>query len=195
MKNFKEYLSESKKQYSFRVKVAGNFSSEQEQKMKTCLERYSVGGFKKVGKTPIQTLPLDFPQVKNCEVNIFEVTLDYPTTPFELTEFLSSELKIGKQNLVVRNPNEPGEMYQAPVEKREGALLNDSEYKEAENHKFEDFYGDKYNSQFVKELNNLLKLERKARGEQIPESETVKYNTDSEPNTKSVLKLADDPRK
>lgn len=195
MKNFKEYLAESKKQYSFKVKVAGEFSPEQEKKMKTCLERYTLGSFKKVGKTPIQELPLDFPQVKNCEVNIFEVVVDYPTTPFELTEFLSSELGIGKQCLVVRNPNEPGEQYQEPTKKREGALLNDPNYKEVENPKFEDYYGDKYNGQFVKELNNLLKLERKARGEQIPESEPVKYNTDSDPNTKSVLKLADDPRK
>lgn len=195
MKNFKDYLAESKKQYNFKVKVAGEFTPEQEKKMKSCLERYTLGSFKKVGKTPIQELPLDFPQVKNCEVNIFEVVVDYPTTSFELTEFLSSELGVGKQCLVVRNPNEPSEQYQEPAKKREGALLNDPNYKEVENAKFEDYYGDKYNGQFVKELNDLLKLERKARGEQIPESEPVTYNTDSDPNTKSVLKLADDPRK
>jgi dTDP-4-amino-4,6-dideoxygalactose transaminase len=34
-------------------------------------------------------VPLDFPQVKNCEVNIYEVTLDFPTTQHELKEYLA----------------------------------------------------------------------------------------------------------
>lgn len=195
MKTFKEYLSESKKQYDFKVKVAGNLSSEQESKMKSVLEKYTLSKFKKVGTTPIQELPLDFPQIKNCEVNIFEVVLDYPTTSYELVEFLSSSLGLSKQNLVVRRPGEPGEEYQKPAEKREGALLTDPDYKEAPNAKFEDYYGDAYNGKFVKELNDLLKLERKARGEQIPSEGPAKYNTDADASTKSVLKLAEDPRK
>lgn len=81
------------------------------------LERFSVSGFKKSGKTPIQELPLDFPTLRNTEVNIYEVTLDYPTTPQELTEYISSNMGISAQRLVVRNPNEPGEQYQAPAEK------------------------------------------------------------------------------
>ena len=88
MKNFKEYLQESalQKKYDFRVKVAGDFTTEQESKLKTMLGRFQVNAFKKVGSTPIQALPLDFPQVKNCEVNIYEVSLDYPTTQQELTK-------------------------------------------------------------------------------------------------------------
>ena len=40
MKNFKEYLSESiaDKKYNFRVKVAGDFSADQETKLKTMLQ-------------------------------------------------------------------------------------------------------------------------------------------------------------
>ena len=169
MKNFKEYLQESalQKKYEFRVKVAGEVSKDQEDKLKSMLERFQVNAFKKVGVTPIQALPLDFPQVKNCEVNIYEVSLDYPTTQQELTEYLSTGLEVSKQRLVVRRPGEPSEEYQQVEEKREGALLNDAEYKEAPNANFEDFYGTKYNSGFVKELNDLLKLERKARGEEI----------------------------
>lgn len=195
MKSFKEHLSESKKSYDFKIKVAGEFNSDQESKLKGLLEKYSVSNFKKSGTTPIQSLPLDFPKLKNCEVNIFEITLDYPATSFELTEYLSTELKLNKQNLAIKRPNEPSEEYQSPVELRDGALLNDPEYKEAPNVKFEDYYGDNYNKKFVKELNDLLKLERKARGEQIPASEQAKYNTDSESGTKSVLKLSEDPRK
>jgi hypothetical protein len=198
MKNFKEYLQESalQKKYEFRVKVAGEVSKDQEDKLKTMLERFQVNAFKKVGTTPIQELPLDFPQVKNCEVNIYEVSLDYPTTQQELTEYLSTGLEVSKQRLVVRRPGEPSEEYQNIEPKREGALLNDSEYKEAPNANFEDFYGSNYNSGFVKELNDLLKLERKARGEQIPTEGAAKFNTDTTDRQESLLKFqAQDLRK
>ena len=180
MKNFKEYLSESKRQYDFRVKVAGDFTAEQETKMKSLLDRFTVDKFKKVGKTPIQSLPLDFPQVKNCEVSIYEVVLNYPTTSHELTELLANDLGIGRKYVVVRSPVEPSEEYQHTADAREGALLNDPDYKEAGNPKFDDYYGDKYNSTFLKELNDVLKLQRKERGEEIPSEAPAKFSTESE---------------
>jgi len=195
MKSFKNYLAESKKQYDFRIKIAGDLSTEQESLLKSSLDRFQISEFKKTGKTPIQELPLDFPQIKNCEVNIYEVVLDYPTTQLELIEYISNNLKVNKQNVVVKRPGEPSEEYQRPVEPREGALLDDPDYKEAGDPQFEDYYGDKYNSGFVKELNDILKLQRKARGEIIPTEGAAKYNTDSTDKTGSVLKTAPDPRK
>lgn len=181
MKTFKEHLLESAKKYDFRIKIAGDFTTEQESNLKSALDKYSVSGWKKASKTPIQELPLDFPQVKNCEVSIYEVTLDYPTTQHELTEFIANHCKINRSHLAVRRPGEPSEEYQhVEDKKREGALLTDPDYKEAPNAKFEDYYGDKYNTGFVKELNDILKLQRKERGEQIPTTEAAKFNTDSE---------------
>ena len=198
MKNFKDHLQESvlAKKYEFRVKVAGDFTTEQEAKLQTMLDRFKVGAFKKVGTTPIQSLPLDFPQVKNCEVSIYEVSLDYPTTQQELTEYLTQGLSVSKQNLVVRRPGEPSEEYQHEEPKRDGALLNDPDYKEAGSPKFEEYYGTEYNKSFVKELNDLLKLERKARGEEIPMEAAAKYNTDNQDKQESILKfMAQDLRK
>jgi hypothetical protein len=196
MKTFINYLSESAKKYDFRVKVAGEFTAEQETELKTLLDKYTISSFKKTAKTPIQSLPLDFPQVRNCEVNIYEVSLDYPTTQQELTEYLSTELGVSKQHLVVRRPGEPSEEYQTLSEPRKGALLDDPNYKEAGDPKFEDYYGDKYNSGFVKELNDILKLQRKERGEVIPTEAAVKYNTDAEANNVSPIKQSDyNPRK
>ena len=191
MKTFKNYLQESTsaKKYDFRVKVAGDFTSEQESKLQTMLARYQVETFKKIGTTPIQELPLDFPQVKNCEVSIYEVSLNYPTTQQELTEYLSTGLEVIRQKLVVRRPGEPTEEYQhIEANPRTGALLDDPNYKEAGDPKFEDYYGDKYNSVFVKELNDLLKLQRKARGEEIPTEGAAKYNTDTPAHTESPIR-------
>jgi len=191
MKTFKNYLQESAsvKKYDFRVKVAGDFTTEQETKLQTMLARYQVETFKKVGTTPIQELPLDFPQVKNCEVSIYEVSLNYPTTQQELTEYLSTGLEVSRQKLVVRRPGEPSEEYQhIEANPGTGALLDDPNYKEAGDPKFEDYYGDKYNSGFVKELNDLLKLQRKARGEEIPTEGAAKYNTDTPAHTESPIR-------
>lgn len=191
MKNFKDYLAESATRYDFRIKVAGEFSDEQIKTMEALLKKFQISNFKKAGKTPIQELPLDFPKIKNAEVNIFEVTLNYPSTQWELQEYISTNLGITKDAIVVRKPTEPYEEYQTQtVEDRKDALLNDSEYKEAGNPNFEDYYGDKYNSGFVKELNEILKLQRKERGEQIPSDTVAKYNTDYDPNNNSILKSA-----
>lgn len=170
MRSFKEYLTESVKKYDFKIKVAQECTSESEAKMKGLLERFSVAEFSKRGKTPIQQLPLDFPKIKNAEVSIYEISLNYPTTANELHKYLTAELGINENYMVVRSPLEPSEEYQAPVETREGALLSDSTYKEAPNAKFDDYYGEKYNTSFLKQLNADAAARRKERGEQIPTS-------------------------
>ena len=120
--------------------------------------------------------------------------LDYPTTQFELRDYLANSLGIVKEAMVVRRPGEDLEVYQEPHEPREGALLNDSEYKELTNSNFDDFYGDKYNTSFLKELNDVLKLQKKARGEEIPTEGAATYNVDEAQNNKSPIEQVKDPR-
>jgi hypothetical protein len=194
MKQFKDYLSESAKKYDFRIKIAGDFTAEQADTMKALLGKFQVSGFKSAGKTPIQELPMDFPKIRNSEVCIYETTLDYPATAWELHEYLSKSMGISQDKMVVRHPGEPTETEQQPQELRTEPLLTDGEYKESPNATFEDFYGDKYNTGFVKELNDILKLQRKARGEEIPETTAAKFNTDTPAGTTGMLNSADDPR-
>jgi len=203
MKSFTEYLTESKRTYTFKVKVAGELTTEQEGSMRTLLDKFKVVDFVKTGVTPVQALPLDFPRIQNSQVSIYEVALDYPVTSSELTNYLGNGLRINEQNIVVRRPGEPSEQYQEPGEKREGALLNDPDYKEAGSPKFEDYYGDKYNVSLIKTLNDDLKAQNKARGEQIPaaKADDILKNpgatsNDLPQNNKSPIKQTDyDPRK
>lgn len=178
MKSFKEYLAESKKQWDFKIKVAGPVTADQEKMMKALLEKFQVSAFKKTSVTPIQELPLDFPKIKYAEVNIFECTVDYPVTQEEMRDYLCNSMGITRDAMAVRRPGEPSEQYQAPTEPREGALLMDSEYKEAENHKFSDYYGAEYNNKFLKELDSVLKEKAKERGEKIPTEGKAKFNTE-----------------
>jgi len=196
MRSFKEYLTESVRKFDFRIKVAQECTSEDETKLKGLLERFSVADFKKTGKTPIQQLPLDFPQVQNTEVHIYEVSLNYPTTPQELLEYLSSGMGVNKANMVVRNPREPSEEYQAEHTPRDGALLLDGEYKESQNAKHSDYFGNEYNVKFLQGLTADLKKMREARGEVIPSTADGKTTNEIPQNNKSPIQQSNyDPRK
>lgn len=187
MKSFKDYLTESKRTYDFKVKIARPMTSECEDTMKELLSKYQVVGFKKSTTTPVQALPLDFPRLSNTEVNIYEVSLDYPVASHELQYYLGNGLKILEQQIVVRKPGEPSEEYQQPSEQREGALLNDPSYKESPNVDSNKYYGDKYNASFVKALNDDLKAQRKARGEVIPTGDDGKTLSDIPQQNKSPI--------
>lgn len=171
MKTLKEYITESfqAKKYIFKLKVAGELSEDQEKTIKTLLEKFGVDSFNKQSSTPIQSLPLDFPTLKNVNVNIFDVALNYPTTPFELHEYICAGAKLGADHVVVRNPNEPSEGYQSETdEKRKNALLDDPNYKEQAKVKTDDYYGTKYNQSLLKELSKESKARAKDRGEKVP---------------------------
>ena len=62
MKSFKEYLTKSQKQYPFRIKIAHEMTSEQEDLTKSLLGRFirdnSSLSLKK-SKTPIQAAPFE----------------------------------------------------------------------------------------------------------------------------------------
>jgi hypothetical protein len=151
------------------LKIAGDLTEDQEKSIKTLLEKYGVDSFTKQGTTPIQGLPLDFPTLKNINVNIFDIALNYPATPQELHEYLCSGAKLGAGNVVVRNPNEPSEGYQTETdEKRKNALLDDPNYKELPKVKSDDYYGSKYNQSLLKDLAKESKARAKDRGEKIP---------------------------
>jgi hypothetical protein len=196
MKSFKDYLTESKKTYDFKIKIAGALTADCESNLKGLLNKYQVVGFKKSATTPVQSLPLDFPRLTNEEVNIWEVSLDYPVASYELANYLGGGLKINEQNIVVRRPGEPSEEYQEPPATYEGTLLGDSTYKEAPNVDSNDFYGDKYNSSLIKTLNNDLKAQNKARGEVIPSEGKGQTTNDLPQGNTSPIKQTDyDPRK
>src|SRR6056297_577018 len=112
MKSFTQILNESKKTYQFKIGVAGELPEDFEDHMETALKKFSIVNVSSGKKTPIQERPLDFPSLQNTEVTYFEAELEYPTTPQVLAEYLSQVCVVPKSNIMVRNPNEPLELYQ-----------------------------------------------------------------------------------
>ena len=156
MSTFKDYLTESTKSYDYKVKVAGTIADDFASRMETALQKFEVAKMSAGKKTPIMTLPLDFPALSNESVTIFDVTTNYPVAVNTLKEYLADYMNMNSSLIVVRKPGEPTEEYQADMQigqKSEYAnKLMDIEMKDAPKVKAEEFYGDKYNMGMLKEL-------------------------------------------
>lgn len=183
MKTFKEYLAESKKVYNFKIKVAGELPEKFQETLRTTLDRCKVITLEKVATTPIQKLPLDFPNMENKEVTVFEVVCEYPITAPEITADIK-QIGLDEDCFRVRGSGEPSEVDQllADNEPSGQSLLNDSQYKESSAIKHRDYFGDDFNKGFLKDLEKSAKA-RKKEGMQteykLPKTKTDKAGASS----------------
>jgi hypothetical protein len=165
MKTFKEFLAEATKVYAARIKVAGELPEGFEAKLKDLMGKYETLSVKKVGATPIQEHPHEFPRLKNKEVTIYDVEAAYPMQFAVLEQVLQETFGIPQDHLKVKLPTDQTE---DPVEMPEEARLNDLEFKDAGEPEVK--FGDKYNMTMFKEL----MTDRKDSGRPVPEKATGK---------------------
>ena len=113
MKKYSDYLTEAYngKVYPFKIGIAGDNTGIAD-KLETALRKFGVQNCTPGKKTPIQERPLDFPALQNEEVTYYECEVTYPTHTEMLQEYLGYQLGIPQSHIVVRNPNEPQELYQ-----------------------------------------------------------------------------------
>ena len=156
MSTFAKYLTESVKTYEYKVKIAGDIDKDFTTRMETALGKFEVTKLSAGKKTPIQSLPLDFPALKNESVTIFDVTTSYPASVRELKEYIADYMRISPAMVVVRTPGEPTEEYQETIANATKSeyknKLNDIEYKDAPKVNAEDFHSTKANMSLLKEL-------------------------------------------
>ncbi len=153
MSEFARYLTESIKEYDYKIKVAGQISDDFANRLETACQKFEVKKLSAGKKTPIQEMPLDFPMLKNMEVTIYELKTAYPVSSHELKEYLAYYLNLPKNQLVVRKPGEPTEEYQEkPAQSEYKSKLQDIEYGDAPKVEADKIYGDKANASLLKEL-------------------------------------------
>ncbi len=156
MSTFKDYLTEAVKSYDYKIKVAGAPNDIDKNAMETALQKFDLNKMSAGKSTPIQSLPLDFPSLKNEQVTIFDVTTNYPESPRVMQEYLSDILRIPATHIVVRKPGEPTEQYQDEMEATKKSeyrtKLQDLEYSEHAKIKPEDFHSKEANMSLLKEL-------------------------------------------
>lgn len=149
MKSFKEYLTESKKTYEFKVKIAGDVKNASES-IKSALSKYNVESCSAGKRAPIQETVADFPDHKNISVSTFDVTTAYPANSAQVRAAVAEALGLTETCVKVRTPGEEAELElnHANDEKSGEALLN-KEYT-AENN--QDMVGNNRVMSLLKEL-------------------------------------------
>ncbi len=156
MSTFQQYLTESAKSYDYKIKVAGDIDKNFASKMETALAKFEIAKMSAGKKTPIQSLPLDFPALSNEAVTIFDVTTNYPASVREMKEYLADYMNVSPALIVVRKPNEPSEEYQEQMTVAKTSeyknKLQDIEYKDAPKVNAEDFHSTQANMSLLKEL-------------------------------------------
>lgn len=78
MKPFAQYLVESTKTYSYRIKIVGDVDAEFVKNFKDQLKKFDPVSIKDMKKTPILAKPADFPEQTNQAVNMMDVEFRYP---------------------------------------------------------------------------------------------------------------------
>lgn len=164
MKTFKEYLSESKKVYGFKIKIAGDLPENFQDDLKKSMEKYQIATLEKI-TTPIQESPIDFPELSNREVHIFDLAVEYPITAPEIVNIVK-EIGVMEECLRVRGSGEPSEY--------ETKLVDDGH---PEKIKHKDYFGDDFNKSFLKDLEKTVK-ERTKEGKGLQEYEIPKAKQD-----------------
>lgn len=101
MKSLNEYLTESKKTYKFKVKVAKELSNEELNYVERGLQAYKLLDMSKPKRLPIQENPINFETLGPVEVHIFEVTTEYPCTPDQVKQLVSQCGKVPASHVFV----------------------------------------------------------------------------------------------
>ena len=188
MSTFTQYLAESSKSYDYKIKVAGVLADDFASKLESALAKFEVAKMSAGKKTPIMTMPLDFPHLSNEEVTIFDVTTNYPASSNVMKEYLSDLLGVNASKIVVRKPGEPTEEYQDQMQIAKNSeyknKLMDIEYTDTGKVNPEDFHSTKANMSLLKEL---LK-DREANKDQPKEKENIQSK--EEKGSPSPIKAA-----
>lgn len=193
MRSFKEYLTESQKTYAFKVKVAGPVPEKFVENTKARLAKYGCSKFEQTSTTPIQATPLDFPELCNVEVTMFEAECSYPVTPPELLMAIRSSVAISETHIRVRNFREAEELEAIDslvgdaAEKKKTALLNDPAYKEAEKVKSKNYFGDDFNKALLKDLQKTAKQRKKELGQKDVKTEITSDGPDFGAASNSII--------
>jgi len=150
MKSYKEYLTESKKVYEFKVKIAGDHPDNAVEQIKGSLAQFHVSKVSKGMTTPIQERHSEFPEHKNVGMTIYDVTTDYPATQLQIRDMVATGLGVTHSHVIVRNMAEEAEhALNHEHDKKSGkALVGTTQ--EPSNHG--DMVNDKYKYDLLKEL-------------------------------------------
>jgi hypothetical protein len=190
MKSFKEYLTESKKVYEFKVKIAGDCPKDCTEKIKLALSQYQLESCSGGKRTPIQERQVDFPEHANVNVTVFDVCTCYPATSLQIKNSIAETLKMSGALIKVRNAMEERELaINNANAAKSGKSVLEADYEKEDNQKL---VGDKHTMSLLKELGKSKSVGEQKKGindtilaKSVP-TETLKDKPAKQNNTSAV---------
>lgn len=161
-KSFATYVAQSKTDYKYVLKFAiYDMTDLMIDQLETSLAKYDLKNASSFRKTPIQENPLDFPNIKNTPVFICDLTLGYPGSLDFLRTYICNNLGISPAQLAVYSENDPRQI-ETDLYLDRNSLEFRKNYKTKLGSDYEetgskDEYGEKYNTSFLKELEQVRK--------------------------------------
>jgi hypothetical protein len=190
MKSFKEYLTESKKVYEFKVKIAGDCPKDCTEKIKLALSQYQLESCSGGKRTPIQERQVDFPEHANVNVTVFDVCTCYPATSLQIKNSIAETLRMSGALIKVRNAMEERELAINNANAvKSGKSVLEADYEKEDNQKL---VGDKHTMSLLKELGKSKSVGEQKKGindtilaKSVP-TEKLKDNPAKQNNTSAV---------
>lgn len=131
-KTFKDYLIESRRSYTYRVKLAGDTDAEFFKQLEKELARFDIVKFSEPKRSPVMKTLAGFPDsVQNEELHVVDVEVNYPANAEQIKQ-IAVELGKNPNNVVVVDARfadtEQKEAEAAAAQAAEGKALLNSPY-------------------------------------------------------------------
>lgn len=159
MKNLYAYLSETEKEYPYRIRTVATLSMDDFEKIKKLLSRYELIEISDPKVTVLQSNPIDFPSFNMVNVTIIDFKTALPVSGYFVQEEIRKALSLNNYELLVRGQNDPYEIQELiqseeTFEESSGKplLSSDVDYNEY-NYDVDEgnqYYGDKYNQSLMR---------------------------------------------
>lgn len=129
MKHFRDYLIESERTYSYRIKFAGDVPSEFMKAFRTKLDQFDPVKVGDVKTTPIQARTPDFPAYSNERVSTVEVEFRYPAIDAQIRQ-IAQLLGMDPNRVLMQTPNysDNNEEERTDIKDQNKDLLSDTDY-------------------------------------------------------------------
>lgn len=168
MSTFKNYIVDHVKEYDYRIRLAGDFTTDETftERLIFALERHHLKEVKDVAVTMFQSDSEYFPNLKNAESTIVDFSTMIPVSPDMLTYSLQGDLGLPAGYIIITGVNNPFDFQTDTMNqnmeilaKEKGRepldlMSTDSNYlKSEEIPNGSNYYGDSYNKRMLDYMN------------------------------------------
>jgi len=129
MKHFRDYLTESERTYSYRIKFAGDLPGDFLKSFKAKLDQFDPVKIGDVKTTPIQARTPDFPAFSNERMSTVDVEFRYPAIDAQIRQ-IAQLLGFDPNRVLMQTPNysDNNQEERTDIEDQNKDLLDDTDY-------------------------------------------------------------------